>query len=326
MSGPHQLALLGGTPVNEVPMVAPAWPQVSEETGERLKALYLSRQWSFNSPAEQAFARDFAAAHDAPHGIFMANGTVTLECALAALNIQPGDEVIIPALTWLATAMAVHYRGAVPVFVDVEPTTLCLDPANIEMAITPRTRAIIPVHLYASMADMDAILAIARKHDLRVIEDCAHMHGGQWAGRGVGSLGDIGSFSFQQSKTMASGEGGICLTRDPVLDERLFRLKHIGYLPGNAQGKPSDPPAADLLCHNYRATGFQAVILQDQLEELPARASRPMIAISNAWPPGWRMFQACGCNPPAAWPRGKACTHWASSLMAKSPGRFLARF
>jgi L-glutamine:2-deoxy-scyllo-inosose/3-amino-2,3-dideoxy-scyllo-inosose aminotransferase len=265
-----KLALLGGTPVADS-LAVPTWPPVYEATAKRLAEVYLSGKWSFNGPAEQQFSQDFAHFQDAAYGIFMVNGTVTLECALAALGVGAGDEVIIPANTWLATAMAALYLGAVPVFVDVEPTTLCLDPAKFEAAITPRTRAVIPVHIFGGMADLDAIIAIARKHGIAVIEDCAHGHGGKWNGKGVGSHGDIGSFSFQQSKTLPAGESGICLTSDAALAEKLFRLKHIGYAPGTAQGMAESSPPEGLLCHNYRGNEFQALILQGQLPDLAAR-------------------------------------------------------
>jgi dTDP-4-amino-4,6-dideoxygalactose transaminase len=164
--------------------------------------------------------------------------------------------------------MAVLYLGATPVFADIEPSTLCLDPAKFEAAITDETRAVIPVHLYGSTPDMEAILEIAHRHNLIVIEDCAHAQGGKWNGRGLGSWGHVGSFSFQQSKTMACGEGGICLTNDDETAERLYRLKHIGYAPATAQGQAASGPPPGLICHNFRATEFQALILQDQLANL----------------------------------------------------------
>lgn len=141
----------------------------------------------------------------------MSNGTVTIESALHALGIGPGDEVIVPALTWIATAMAVHYVGATPVFADIEADTWCIDPAKIESAITPATKAVIPVHLYGSMADMEKIMDIADKNNLHVIEDCAHAQGGVWDGKGLGSIGVVVSFSFQESKTLSSGEGEFAL-------------------------------------------------------------------------------------------------------------------
>jgi len=261
------LALLGGTPVSEK-IYPPAWPKVSESTADKIREVYLSGAWSFNSQAEQDFEGAYAEYHGAKHGIFMVNGTVTLECALLAGGIGAGDEVIVPALTWIATAMAVRYVGATPVFVDIEPTTLCLDPEKTEAAITSKTKAIIPVHLYGSMADMDKFGAIADKHNLFLIEDCAHMQGGKWNGRGVGSWGDVGSFSFQQSKTLSSGEGGICLTNDADLAMLIYRAKHIGYARDSAQGAAVDGPPVGLSCHNYRGTAFEATILKDQLTDL----------------------------------------------------------
>ena len=269
-----QLALTGGKPIADSPLEPEQWPPVSDDTADKIRDLYLSREWSFHSPAEQEFAQAFADYHDAKHGIFMANGTVTLQCALEALGVGDGDEVVVPALTWMATAMAAHYVGADPVFVDVEESTLCLDPDKLKQAITPRTRAVIPVHLFGSIADMERILDICESNGIFVVEDCAHMQGGAWDGRGVGSWGDVGSFSFQQSKTLSCGEGGICLTNDDELADRIFRLKHIGYAPDSEQGRPTGAPPADLACHNFRATAFQALILREQLRDLTRRIER----------------------------------------------------
>lgn len=265
------LAVNGGTPViTPGTLKTLPWPPVCEETAEKIKELYLSRQWSFNSPSEQAFEKAFAEYQGAKHGIFMMNGTVTLEAALAALGVGPGDEVIIPGLTWIATAMSIRYVGAIPVFADMEPSTMALDPAAFEAAITPRTKAVIPVHLYGTIADLDRILAIADKHGIAVVEDCAHMQGGMWKGRGVGSWGAVGSFSFQQSKTLAAGESGICLTNDDALAERLYRFKHIGYSRYDEQGKAGTPPPAGLMCRNYRGLAIPALILHEQLPGLSA--------------------------------------------------------
>jgi len=246
----------------------PLWPPVFPNVPRLFNQVYRSRQWSFGGKNELAFAQAFAEYHTAEHGVFMVNGTVTLECALQALGVGPGDEVIIPALTWMATAMAVVYRGAVPVFVDIEPDTMCIDPAKVKKAVTKKNKAIIPVHLYGSMADMDAIMDLANQKGLAVIEDCAHAHGGVWAGKGVGSIGHIGSFSFQQSKTLTSGEGGACITNDEGLASKLHRLKHIGYDRQSAQGKASSGPPEGLICRNYRGTEFHALILLESLKHL----------------------------------------------------------
>ena len=264
------LAILGGEKLFSEPYKNLTWPPRDVNTAERLKEVYMSGAWSFNSPMEQQFEQEFAAFHGTKYAVFMANGTVTLECALQALGVGKGDEVIVPALTWMATALAPFYLGATPVIVDIEPTTLCMDPAKLEAAITPKTRAIIPVHVYGSTADLEKILAIANKHQIPVVEDCAHMQGGFWNGKGVGSWGKVGSFSFQQSKTLAAGEGGICITDDEELAKKIYLIKHIGYQRGLKQGQAVKAPEG-LVCHNYRATAFQAIILSEQLKTLRDR-------------------------------------------------------
>ncbi len=163
------------------------------------------------------FEREWAAFCGSEHCALLTNGTHALHVALETLDIGFGDEVIVPGLTWQATAAAVCDVNAVPVFVDVDPKTLCIDPGKIEAAITPRTRAVIAVHLYHRMADMDRVLRIARRHNLRVIEDCAHTHGSRWRDRGAGTLGDFGAFSFQKSKLITGGEGGVLLVREEDL-------------------------------------------------------------------------------------------------------------
>ncbi len=262
------LAINGGSKVISEPFQFPRWPQVYPETAERLKDIYLNQTWSFYGPRERAFNEMFAKYNNVKHGILMANGTVTLEVALKTLNVKAGDEVIVPAHTWMATGTAVAYVGAIPVIVDIDPDTLCMDPDAFEAAITPKTRAVIPVHLFGGMADMDKIMEIARKHNLAVIEDCAHSHGAQWDGKFAGSIGDIGSFSFQQSKVIAAGEGGACTTNSDEYAEKLGRLSHIGYPFASQQGQVVEPPPAGLICHNYRVTEFQAEILISQLEHL----------------------------------------------------------
>jgi len=263
-----KLAIDGGSKIFETPASVPLWPPIYPETAEAMKELYLSRKWSFYGEQEVLFNEKFAEYTGAKFCNMMANGTVTLELAQKALGIGPGDEVIVPAHTWLATGESVVYRGATPVVVDIEPDTLCMDPAKFEAAITPKTKAVIPVHLFGSIADMDRIMEIARKHGLKVIEDCAHAHGGRWDGKHVGTIGDVGSFSFQQSKVLASGEGGACITNDPELSDVLGRLSHIGYQRGAKQGQRGTPPPMGLICHNYRVTDFQALILLSQLAHL----------------------------------------------------------
>lgn len=246
----------------ELEKLIPKWPIIYPETDLRLLEVYHSGQWSHCSKYETLLMEEFAAFQTAKYAIWMCNGTTTLECSLIAMGIGPGDEVIVPGVTWIATAEAAVYVGATPVIVDIDPETLCIDPAKIEEAITPRTKAIIPVHLYSAMADMDKINAIAKKHNLFVIEDCAHAHGMRQHGKGAGSIGDVGSFSFQSSKLMTGGEGGCCTTNDPVLADKIFRVSHIG----NSKMHPKDPLETGLVCHQYRFTEFQAAIIYDQLQ------------------------------------------------------------
>ena len=271
----NQLAIDGGEKAvsDEVKKVLPPWPPVYEATAEKLKAIYMSRKWSFHGQYEQEFCMKFAKFCGAKHGVFMINGTVTLESALHALGVKAGDEVIVPGNTWLATAMAAVYLGAIPVFVDVEPDTLCLDPEKVRKAITSKTKAIIPVHLFGSMADMDKFMEISKEFNIPVIEDCAHAHGGIWDGQGLGSIGHIGSFSFRQSKTLSAGKSGICLTNDDELADKLFRINHIGYAPGQKQGKAASSPEEGLICHNYRGLEFNAAILVDAMKHLSAQAT-----------------------------------------------------
>lgn len=267
------LALFGG-PALAGDIVKPQWPPRSAATRERLIELYDSGDWAFGMATDlDRFSWEFAEMHGCAHGIFMVNGTVTLQCALMAAGVGPGDEVIVPAYTWLATATAVRHAGAKIVFADVERSTLCLDPAAVEAAVTPRTRAIIPVHFMGSAADMDALMDIAGRHNLIVIEDCAQAHGTKWDGKPVGSIGHIGSFSFQHNKIMSCGEGGICVTNDHALATRLYQSAYIGYAPGEKFGAFKTAPPSDLLCYNFRGTQFQAVLLYDQLKGLEERVA-----------------------------------------------------
>ena len=270
----NTLAINGGTPVfgdKKMMDLIPQWPPRYPETEEKLLEVYRSGAWGGCKTYEQKLMSEFAAFQDARYSVWMVNGTVTLECALLALGIGPGDEVIVPGVSWIATAEAPLYVGATPVIVDIDPETLCIDPARIEEAITPRTRAIIPVHLFSAVADMERIMAVAKKYNLAVIEDCAHAHGAKQHGKGVGSIGDAGSFSFQLSKLMTAGEGGCCTTNSEELCDKLFRVSHIG----NSRLFPKEPLKEGFICHQYRFTEFQAVVIYDQLQhESELRAKR----------------------------------------------------
>jgi dTDP-4-amino-4,6-dideoxygalactose transaminase len=182
---------------------------------------------------------------------------------LKAVGIQPGDEVLVPAYTWEGTVGPVLLVNAVPVFVDVDPDTYCIDPKLIEQLITPKTRAILPVHLGMRFADLDAIMTIAGKHKLKVVEDCAHVHGGMWRGKGAGSIGDVGAFSFQSSKLITCGEGGAVITNNLEYFERMQSYINAG------RASVTDKFKHRMIGFNYRLGEFQAAVLGPQLERLP---------------------------------------------------------
>lgn len=260
-----ELAIFGGTPVATNPPQVD-WPLFDRRERDGLIEVLESREWGgFPEPSPKAaeFARRFSAYHGATHGVCATNGSVTLEVALMALDIEAGDEVIAPCYTWIATAACAIHLNAVPVLVDVDPDSYCIDCDAVEAAITERTRAIVPVHLGANMADMDRLMAIAEKHGLAVIEDCAHAHGSAWRGRGAGSIGDIGSFSFQNTKLMTSGEGGICITSDDLLMQRMHSVVNCGR-----KEEGYDSFDGWILGVNARLTEFQAAVLLGQLDRL----------------------------------------------------------
>jgi dTDP-4-amino-4,6-dideoxygalactose transaminase len=249
------LAIAGGAPVRTEKY--PTWPVWDQREIDAVTEVVKSGRWGGYpepGPRAAAFAEAFAAFQGAKHGICMANGTITLIISLRAAGIGLGDEVIVPAYTFAATALAPMEAGAIPVIVDIDPNNYCIDPKAIEAAITPRTRAIMPVHLGSSMADMDAVMEIAHRHNLIVIEDCAHAHGSRWRDAGAGAIGHFGSFSMQSSKLLTSGEGGIVLTNDDHYAELCHSLIDCGR-PKDAAGENYTFGA------NYRLSELQAAIL-----------------------------------------------------------------
>lgn len=262
-----QLAILGGEPVRTTPF--PRWPVFGREEEERLVDALRSGKWGRIDGSEvAAFEGDFARYQGAEHGIAVVNGTISLQIALMAAGIQPGDEVIVPPYTFLATATAVVTANATPVFADIDLDTFNLCPRAVEAAITPRTRAIIPVHFGGLPADMDAIMEIARRHGLIVIEDAAHAHGAEYKGRRVGSIGHLGSFSFQSSKNLTSGEGGFITTNDPELAERCRSIHNCGRRPGHAWYEHF------VIAGNFRLSEFQGAVLNAQLSRLDDQVQR----------------------------------------------------
>ena len=262
-----KLAITGGKPIRRKPF--PPWPVYSNQEARALMRVLRSRNWGgypFPNTHASAFAAKFAKAHGAKYGIALSNGTVAIEVSLRAIGIKAGDEVIVPAYTWVGMLGPILLLNAVPVFVDIDPDSYCLDARIIEKALTPKTRAILPVHLAMNFADLDEILRIARRRNITVIEDCAHAHGGEWRGKGAGASGDIGCFSFQSSKILTSGEGGAVITSNLEFFERAQSYVNCG------RASVTDQFRHRLIGFNYRITEFQAAILEVQLERLPRQA------------------------------------------------------
>lgn len=262
-----KLAINGGEKLRRHPFAD--WPQFDDREVRAVEEVVRSRCWFAGmrggDPGTRVaeFERKFAAYHHAAHAIACANGSVAMEIALRAAGVGAGHEVIIPALTFIATAGAVMQVQAMSVLVDVDPETYCIDPALVEAAITDRTRAVIPVHYGGHMCDMDAIMELAGRHKLRVVEDAAHAHGAVWRGRRAGSIGHFGAFSFQQSKTMTAGEGGMITASDPALAEACIQYRSCGRREGESWYVHYVAPM------NYRMVEFEAAVLLAQLERFP---------------------------------------------------------
>ena len=259
-------AILGGAPIRSADY--PAWPVWdSNERHRLLDVLDSGGWWHGNGDVASTFASNFAAYHGARFGMALTNGTHTLEAALIACDIGEGDEVIVPGMTFVASASAVLAVNAVPVLVDIDVDTLCIDVSAAQAAITPRTRAIIAVHVAGAAADLDALGELCGRHNLRLIEDCAHAHGTTWRGRGVGSWGDFGSFSMQQSKLMTAGEGGVLICNDQQLRDRAWAYADCGRESGEWFYHHATVGS------NLRMTEWQGAILQAQLDRFPAQNS-----------------------------------------------------
>ena len=257
---PH-LAINGGPVTRTQPY--PSWPVYTENDARAVSEVVMEGKWGNSGGGRVAkFQENFAAYQDADHGICVTNGTTALILALQVVGIEPGDEVIVPAYTFIATANAVLMVNAVPVFVDMEPETFNIDPDQVEAAVTPKTRAIIPVHFAGLPADLDRLSAIARKHRLAIVEDAAQAHGARWDEKGVGAQGAIGTFSFQGSKNLNAGEGGIILT-------------NADNLAGIARSLTNCGRAEDGLGYNHyhlagnnRMSELQGALLLSQMERL----------------------------------------------------------
>lgn len=258
---PH-LAIHGGSPVRSKPF--PAWPVFGDGERKALQEVLESGEWGgVSHRLTKTFEEQFAGYHQADYGVSVTNGTAALEIALRALGIGFGDEVILAPYTFVASATAVVMNNAIPVFCDVDPETCNIDPDLIEQHITPKTKAIMAVHIAGLPCDMDQILQIAQKHDLHVVEDAAQAHGAEWGGCRVGSIGDLGTFSFQSSKNLNAGEGGMILTNDQELYDRCWSIHNVGRIPGGRWYEHRN------LGSNYRMTEWQAAILLQQMKRLP---------------------------------------------------------
>lgn len=280
------LALLGGKPIRSTPF--PRWPLFGKEERAALLRVLSSGTWGIGGFHIQEFQERFAKVHGTQYGIAAMNGTVSLEIALKAGRVGEGDEVIIPPYTFVATATAVLSVNAIPVFADIDPNNYCIHPDKIREAITPRTKAIIPVHLAGHPAEMDAIMDIAKEHKLIVIEDAAHAHFAEWRERKVGSLGHMASFSFQSSKNMTAGEGGIIITNDAELAERCWSYHNSGR---TRNGEWYHHP---YLGGNCRMTEFQASLL---LAQLPRAQRRSDLRQRNAQYLAAKLSQLPGIAP-----------------------------
>lgn len=238
-----------------------AEPFLGKEELNNIKKAIVSGWISSKGEFIEKFESEFAKYIGVKYAVSTMNGTAALHLALAALGLKKKDEVIVPDLTYIATANAVLYTGAKPIFVDVEKDTWCVNPIAVEKAVTARTKAIIPVHLYGHPADMDAILRISRKHGLYVIEDAAEAHGAEYQKRKVGSLGDAGAFSFYANKIITTGEGGIITTNNKKLADNLKMLRNQG----NSFSKRY---WHEVVGYNYRMTNLQAAVGVAQLKKI----------------------------------------------------------
>ncbi len=266
-----KLAIHGGRPVRSTPF--PGYPLIGEEEVNAVSEVVRSGKLSMfdldflGGEKVRTFEEDFARYHGVRFGISVNSGTAALHVALAALQIGPGDEVIVPPYTFTATASSVLMNNAVPVFSDVSHDTANLDPEKLEDVITPRTRAIIPVHLFGHPAEMDAIMEIADAHDLSVIEDCAQSPGAEYKGNKTGTFGDLAAFSFQRTKNMTTGEGGMIITDDEPLAHRCRLVRNHGEAFSMGQKREY---LANVLGWNYRMTEMEAAIGIEQLKKLDA--------------------------------------------------------
>ncbi|MDT7877540.1 MAG: DegT/DnrJ/EryC1/StrS family aminotransferase [Candidatus Caldarchaeales archaeon] len=260
-----RLAVKGGEPVaSDLSRLVPHWPTLSGREREALIRVLEGRRWCRLYPGSycEAFEAAFAEYHHAKHGIAVANGTVALELALKTVGVKQGDKVAVPAVTFIASASAATELGAIPVFVDVDPETGNISPRHLKEVVDEvDVKAVVAVHYGGNPINFDKIRPILAQRGIKLIEDCAHAHGSEWRGRRVGAIGDIGGFSFQESKSLTAGEGGIVLTDS---DEYAGKARLIHNI-GRVVGRPGYEHY--ILSSNYRMTEFQAALLLAKMDE-----------------------------------------------------------
>jgi L-glutamine:2-deoxy-scyllo-inosose/3-amino-2,3-dideoxy-scyllo-inosose aminotransferase len=274
-----RLAVLGGTPVRQGGGW-PRWPQYDDATEQEVVGAIRSGRWAISwasdgTPArERRFAQEWARYNEVPYCVSVDHGSSALLVALEALDIGPGDEVVVPTMTWVAPITAVLRCGALPVLVDVDPRTGCATAETIKAGLSDKTKAVILVHLAATVADLDAILAVTGEAGVPLIEDCAQAHGARWRGRAVGTFGALGVFSFQNGKVLAAGEGGAVITSDEGLYRRVQQLRADSrlYPDGDiAAGQMELIEAGEVMGANYCMSELSAAVLLDQLPRLDAQ-------------------------------------------------------
>lgn len=271
----NELAIFGGSPIRK--KVWPRWPQADKKTEEYLTDVLHSGRWGIGGKYNGTplfnlrFADAFAKFHDVPYCVTVANGSAALTIALEALGVSVGDEVIVPGLAWVSCASAVTRIGAVPVLVDSEPATLCISVGATRKAISKRTKAIMVVHTYCTVADLDALVDLSEETGIPLLEDCSQAHGAQWNKQRVGTLGKIGVFSMGNSKVLSCGEGGAVITRDPILYDILQQLRGDGYHYKNSPphlGESQLEEIGVVQGYNYCLSEFQAAVLLGGLPNL----------------------------------------------------------
>lgn len=304
----YKLALLGGKKVRKDPF--PPHPIIGEEEKRAVREVLDSGKLStfIAQPGEhflggqkiRQFEGDFASYHGVRHAVAFNSATSALHAAVVGCGVRAGEEVIVPPYTFTSTATCALMHNAIPVFVDVNPDIFCMDPARIEEAITPRTRAIIPVHLFGNAADMDAIMAIAEKHNLKVIEDCAQAPGALYKGRYVGTIGDCGIFSFQESKNIMTGEGGMLITDNEEIADVARMVRNHGEVILESQKQRTY--RSDILGWGYRMTELEAALGIEQLKKLD-RLNSHRIELARYLSEGLAPIN--GLTPPVVYPHVK---------------------